>query len=233
MRSTLQKILANSLPIGVVVFFLCAAILGYHIHVSTERFDHAYRNYAVAAGAADAAAYLPAAGNNPVRQDLNNVLIQALGNSKLSDQERLEHARDGLELVGQLDKQVDAITHGLEAADIAAQEMNASSDILSNIFAKGLPQKIVGLAHRRHDAISDIRAYSYRADSQARQIFERIAQENGVLSQNYIRELNNLVPAQEEEFNQRTNRYSDLQAIGLEIDTAFGEFVRRFEPNHR
>lgn len=229
MHSWIYENLPSLLAVGI---FSLLAFLSYDIHTSSQSFERAYREYAVLAAESDASAYLPGAGNNPIRIELNSALIQILGNSEITSAKRLELSRRGLELTQGLERQVDAITPTLEAADEAAEHMNATSDFVSNIFAKGIPRHIVELAQERHNAISDIRAYSYRADSETRKILERIVKENGVLKDSYVQELNNLIPAQEEEFNMRTNRYSDLQNTGEQIQQSFLDFIRRFSQVH-
>lgn len=228
MRKKNSWLYENMLSLSAVSIFSLAALLAYDINASSQAFEHAYRDYAVLAAESDASAYLPGAGNNPIRIELNSALIQILGNSEITSAKRLELSKRGLELTMGLERQVDAITPTLEAADEAADRMNSASDFISNIFAKGIPKHIVDLSKERHNAISDIRAYSYRADSETRKILERIVKEDGVLKDSYVQELNNLIPAQEEEFNMRTNRYSDLQDTEEQIQQSFLYFLQRF-----
>jgi hypothetical protein len=212
----------------VCVLFAIACVLAFDIRHSTEAFEKNYREYAIAGATADAAAYAPGAGNNPARVELNNALIQILGNTKISTAERLSRAKRGLEVVQILDHEADAITERLQETEQTLVSMEDSADLISNFFSKGLPGKIISLAHARREAINDVRAYTYRANSETRKILEHIVQENGTLSSAYVQELNNLIPQTEEAFNQRTNRYADLQRITSDMDQLFLEFVQRF-----
>lgn len=224
----MSLIVENRLSVIALLLFAGMGLLASLVLSSTEKFEKSYREYAIAAAAADTAAYVPAAGNNPSRIELNNLLIQILGNKRISSSERLAMANRGLELVKELDRQVDAITPALEEADKQAENMNAMSGIVANLFSKGLPEKTVQLATRRHEAISDLRAYSYRAGSETRKILQHLVETKGVLTDTYVQELNNLLPAEEEEFNLRSNRYADLEGVGREMDEAFLTFVKRF-----
>ncbi len=207
--------------------FAVLALAGFHIRDSTDRFARAYREYAVVANLADTSAFIPGAVNNPVRIQVNTILTQVLAD-KMIDARRLELSKQGLDILTYSQKQIDAINAKLDASDAAVAEMNASADFVSDMFSKGLPDKIVGLARERHDAISDIRAYSYRADAATQKIFEHLIMSKGVLSNAYVTELNNEIPAEEGNFNKRTNRYNDLQDIGNEIQQDFTEFSKRF-----
>ena len=165
---------------------------------------------------------------NSIRKELNNLLIQVLG-KEMPNAERLALAKRGLELLVGSDAQVAAMTPKKDDTDTAIVRMEVSAGFISNMFSKGLPKKIVALAKDRSAAISDIRAYSYRADFETRKIFQHVVDEKGALPSSYVNELNNLVPAKEEEFNQRTNRYSDLQVLADEIDQTFADFAKRFQ----
>ena len=226
-KSFIFWIFDNGLSVIAGAIFVACAFLAYDIHTATDNFAHVYRDYAVVAGSSDTAAYVPSAENNPIRSEMNTVLANIL-QGKLTPAERLALAKRGLELLAISVKQIDAINARLDATNAAAERMNASSDFVSNLFSKGLPQKIVALAHDRSNAISDIRAYSYRADFDTQRIFQHIVETKGVLSDTYVAELNNNIPAEEEAFNLRTNRYTDLQDIGSEIQRDFADFSKRF-----
>jgi|GEM_PF-1617368 len=217
----------NRLSIAVVVVFAALALLAYHIHISTDRFAQKYRDYAVLANVSDIGADVPGAQNNPVRMQINDALTQVLAN-KMTDAQRLALAQHGLELLTFSNKQIDAISPKLDAADASAKEMAASVDFVTSTFAKGLPQKIINEAKERSAAIKDIRAYSYRANADTIRIFEHIVDDKGALPNSYIAELNSSIPAEEQNFNDRQNRYYDLQNIGDEIKLDFADFAKRF-----
>src|SRR5690349_20077640 len=123
----------NSLSIAVVVVFAALALLAYHIHISTDRFAQKYRDYAVLANVSDIGADVPGAQNNPVRMQINDTLTQVLAD-KMTDAERLALARHGLELLTFSNKQIDAISPKLDAADASAKEMAASVDFVTSTF---------------------------------------------------------------------------------------------------
>jgi len=217
----------NRLSIVVVGIFAALALFAYHIHVSTDKFAQAYRDYAVAANISDLGALVPGAANNPVRMQINDILTQVLAN-KMSDAQRLALSKQGLNLLTYSKNQIDAMTPKSDASDAAEKKMEDSTDFITSTFSNGLPQKIITLAKERHAAISDIRAYSYRADADTQRIFEHIVNDNGALPDSYIQELNNDEPAEEAQFSDRQNRYYDLQNISGEIQQGFADFSKRF-----
>jgi hypothetical protein len=158
---------------------------------------------------------------------MNTDLIQILS-KKMTNAERLSQAKDGLALVAGSEKQIDAITPKLDALDVATDKLIGSSGLILSVLTNGLPDKIIFLAQKRHAAINDIRAYSYRADFDTRKIFQHIVDEDGALPDSYVIELNAVIPAKEQEFNNRTNRYNDLQEINKEIESAFAAYEERF-----
>lgn len=227
LESILIVLYRNRLSVIAVGIFTALALFAHHVHASTDRFAQAYRDYAVVANTSDLGALVPGAANNPVRMQINDVLTQVLAN-KMSNAQRLELAKHGLDLLTYSKGQIDAISPKLDAADASAKEMAASIDFVTSIFANGLPEKIVVLAKDRSAAISDIRAYSYRADFETEKIFQHIVGDNGALPDSYITELNNDIPTAEADFNSRQNRYYDLQNIAGEIGQDFADFSKRF-----
>jgi hypothetical protein len=75
---------------------------------SSSHFKEEYRSYATLATAQEKAAYIPAAQDNDTRQRLNADLALAL-DRKTKDSARLNYAKDGLDLIDALNKQIDAI----------------------------------------------------------------------------------------------------------------------------
>jgi hypothetical protein len=226
-ESLKKDIRDEKISVTAIAIFVVLVLLAWHIRVSTDRFAQAYRNYAVVANISDIGALVPGAANNPVRLQINDALNRALAD-KMGDQQRLDLAKKGLNLMQYSKGQIDAITPKLDATDASEKDMASSVDFVTSIFANGLPQKIIALSKERAGAISDIRAYSYRADFETQKIFEHIIGDNGALPSSYVEELNSEIPAAEQDFNSRQNRYYDLQNISDEIDQNFAEFAKRF-----
>jgi len=90
-------------------------------------------------------------------------------------------------------------------------------DLLKASFSGQTAREIVALAKRRSSMISDIRAYSYRADFEVGQIFDHITGDKGQLTDAYVTELNTDIPEMESKFDKRTNLYTDLQALASDM----------------
>jgi hypothetical protein len=221
---TIQKILENRLALVVVILMCALGALAYHVVRADTEFSHAYLIYAAAADEADTAAYLPTATNNPARLDLNRTLIEVLQN-KLTDPERLAKARHGLELVRELKNEIDAITPTIEATETAMMAMGRSVNPIDAPFQRGEPQKIVGLASERLAALKDIQALSYRTNFETQKIFQHLVESKGRLSNAFITDLNNQVPATQEEFDRRQARYAELSRLYDQIQHIYADFV--------
>jgi hypothetical protein len=211
-------------PSIVVVFIVvCMALIAQHVVRSDAAFSHAYLEYAAAADDADTASYVPTATNNPVRVELNMALTTALGNS-LPAAKRLAQAERGLELLKASKVQIDDIGVKNDAVASAIKKMEESLAPGDAIFQRGDPQKIIAFAKERAAATNDIRALSYKADFETTKIFQHLVSTKGELTDSYVRELNSTIPAEEEDFNKRQNRYSDLQTLLGEIQAAYADF---------
>jgi hypothetical protein len=185
------------------------------IHLSSSRFARDYEVYAFLAKTHQDKAYIPGAPNNPVRIELNQVLSDVLG-TPMSTKDRLASSKKGLLLVEELDKQIEDISKAGDAADIAIAKMQI--DMLDAFSISQRARELVALAKKRAAIISDIRAYSYRADFEVEKIFNHIIADGGRLRDAYILELNAAIPALEVQFDSRQNLYNDLQAIDREIE---------------
>ena len=211
----LKNIVAKKRFIALVV--LCAvggyAFISWH---SSKQFDTGYIAYVALARVQGEAAYLPAAPNNPVRQQLNLVLSEML-QPGISSSKRLSDAKLGLNLLAQLETQIDAIGSTSEAANNALAKLQVafSSGFTSNNTA----YELIDLAKQRSAVIEDIRGLSYRADFDTRTIFDRIITDRGALTKTHINDLNNEIPEIETQFDRRTNSYTELQTISTHLDT--------------
>jgi len=214
MKNILRKIKAVILnrrfKIVVVVLAIVGGALWWYTNDSLSKFIAAYDSYEVLAGVQQNAAYVPGATNNPVRDQLNADLGQVLGD-KTPAKERLARAAEGLELLKQLNTQVDAINTTGEpvAGAIAAFEAEARNP--GNILHRSVMADLVSNAKVQMATIQTIRGLSYKANFETIQIFNRIIAEKGQLTDKYKIELNNDIPAVEEEFNNRQNAYADLE----------------------
>lgn len=201
-----------------VAFSLVGAVCGalvYLVHLSASEFARDYEIYSFLAKTQQNDAFIPGAPNNPVREQLNRTLSDIL-TKDMSPAERLALVKRGQVSLDEADRQIDQITISTEAADAAIAKMQV--DTLGAFSISQTARELLALAKRRSAIISDIRAYSYRADFEIRQIFDRIIADNGKLSDAYIKELNAAIPEMESQFDKRSSLYNGLQKIGEEID---------------
>jgi hypothetical protein len=181
---------------------------------SSSHFKEEYRSYATLATAQEKAAYIPAAQDNDTRQRLNADLALAL-DRKTKDSARLNYAKDGLDLIDALNKQIDAIGDASEKADTVVAKMQIDS--LKDFSTSGQTREIIDLAKQRSSIVEDIRGLSYRANFETQNIFKRIIADNGRLADSYVSELNNDLPVLETQFDHRSSLYQNLQSVSNEI----------------
>ena len=203
------------LAAAIIACVLVLGLLAYLVHRSPSRFAASYTAYSVLAQKQQDAAFVPGAPNNPVRQQLSQFLTQILA-KQTSAKERLKLATQGLSSLGDSEKQINEIGTTGEKVDSAIAKMQVDS--LGDISSSDISRQIVALAKQRSSIISDIRGYSYRADFEIDKIFRRIIADGGKLTDAYVIELNDEVPAVEAQFNKRSDLYNQLQAVSGQIE---------------
>jgi len=186
----------------------------YAAHKSAGTFSQLIARYMALLPQNDAAVFLPGAPNNPVRGELNQVLTQVLS-KQTSVSERLKLSAQGNDLVARSEQQLSSISDTgdtMDALIAQMQEMTAGTFTSSDAA-----HQFIALAKERASIVSDIRAYSYRAEFETKKIFDRVIAEQGRLTDSFIIELNADVPDVERQFNSRTNLYTDLQDVDGKI----------------
>lgn len=215
-RLKLPKLFADKRVLALAFGIACLAIVYFLAsRQSLSRFGGEYAAYAELAKAQQDAAYLPAAPNNPVRQQLNLVLSEAL-QSQTPSSKRLADAKLGRTLLAELEGQVDAIGSTSEKADASLAGLQVR--YLGSLATPSSVREIITLAKQRSALIEDIRGLSYRADFDTRKIFERIISDNGALTAAHIEELNGEVPEIETQFDRRSTLYGELGDLSARID---------------
>lgn len=182
---------------------------------STQRLGEAYASYAAVARTQQEAVYLPAAPNNPAREQLNLALSDALQKT-VSSANRLVDAKRGIGLLAQLDAEVDVI--GSTSDTVNAMLAKLQTTYLSDPATAGDVESLISLAKQRSDIIEDIRGLSYRADFTTRTVFQRLITDKGVLTAAHITALNNELPDIETQFDRRTDLYTKLGSVTASID---------------
>ena len=205
-RAIALLVIAGGALIGLSLYFASR---------STSHFASEFSQYETLAQAQETAAYLPASPENDIRKQLNLDLSLAL-EDKTTAQERFSYAEDGLRQLSALNAEVDAIGDAGEKADVLIAQMQIDS--LKDFATSGQTRELIALAKQRSGIVEDIRGLSYRANFDTENIFKHLIDDKGVLSPDYVEELNNDIPAVEAQFDHRSSLYDQLKEIGNEID---------------
>ena len=195
---------------GYTLLLLCVAsviVLGY-IFWSGTRLKRNYVSFHEAQAAYEAAAFKPGTESNPIRQAVDMLLADVLDRNTLTA-DRLEKSRRGIAHLNDIETEIDDIkTKGDDVASLRAGLEDAARAVGTN---RESARTLVDLAKRQAEIIADIRGLSYRADFYTDEVFERIIDDQGQLTDDHIRYLNDLIPQLEEQFNRRSNLYTELQ----------------------
>ncbi len=215
-RTFLTRIALDKRVIALVAICLLAGgAMLYFASRSASHFAAQYSAYAALAHIQEQAAYVPAAPDNPVRQQLNLVLSLVL-DPTTSSIKRLADAKQGLTLLNQLGAQVDAIGDASDKANLAIAQMQIET--LKDFGTSGQTLSLIDLAKQRSSIIEDIRGLSYRANYETETIFQRIVDDNGALTASHVTDLNSEIPNVEAQFDHRSNLYSQLEAVSATIN---------------
>ncbi len=195
-----------------VLVVLCFLVYRFYF---AYQFTRSYDIFATLSEAHVLAAFLPATNENLLRQELNRMLSDVLA-AELSDSERTLRAERGLVLLGELEKQIDAIGERGEAVSRELETLEARA-------SGGERQEIVRLALERMRIIGDIRGLSYRANYHTADIFNRVLGDGGRLTPEHVKDLNTQIPVVEEQFDRRAGLYSELESVNKSIDRVIND----------
>lgn len=211
--------------IGLIVFAL-VCVLGLHFY-ARYAFAQSYEAYAQAAKRHDDAAYIPGVAENDIRKELNVVLARVLS-EEMTAAERLSLARRGKALLDAAEGQIDEIGEIGTDVMVTIQNMREKADIPGGFNSEDEIENIIELSEERLNIIGDIRGLSYRAQFTTGQIFKQVIDDGGELDPAYVEKLNQELPEVEEQYNMRTNFYSDLEDVGKRIAETYKTFDGSF-----
>lgn len=206
-----------------ILLVTCSVILVIRFWAIRD-FSYAYHAYTESATRHVSAAFIPAIAENPLRKELNTALSDVLGTA-LGPEERLSRAREGLGLLKDAEAQIDLIGD----AGILTEERIAEMEKSMNLFGqlhRSLLRDIIQLARARFEIIADIRGLSYRANHHTEEIFDRVIEDEGILSPTHVADLNRLIPSVEAQFDTRSNLYDDLERLGRQMQSKYDDLPR-------
>ncbi len=204
-----MKFSQTHIVIGIGVLCLTLCLYTY----TAYRFNTALSAYVVAANGQDTAAYIPGAPDNATRRILNRLLAEIL-TQKLSNEERMLRAQEGLDALELSEQEIDAIGFMGENVTVAMDTLSGGY----TLFHRGETQELLRLAQERFDIASDIRGLSYLANHHISEIFNRVMRDGGEMTPEHTMELNRKIPEVEGDFDRRANLYRELASLSFRIN---------------
>lgn len=219
----MKKTQRRLLIVGAVLILAAVLYLGVsELFSSTTSFSRSYEEYRSVAAAHDAAAFYPSTNQNPVRRELNAVLSDVLVGT-LTPEERTKRAQSGIALIQEAEDQIDLMGDFVPRVETALDGMRGSGAWLESRKVSNGINRVIELAERRLDIITDIRGYSYRANFHTKEILRRVVDDGGVVTEEHSTLLNEQIPLVEEQFDNRSNLYLELEATRNALDTTVAE----------
>lgn len=224
MKNILSFIGAQKIKIGLSILALIL-IGGVYFLVpgGAGEFTRAYEGYQTVAKAQDVAVFYPSTESNEIRKELFTVLSRTLIGD-ISDEERLSSARRGIELLRFAERDIDAMADLSPEVAARLSDVRNSDSLFVSQKTRNMISDVSELGERRKTLIEDIRGLSYKANFYTEEIFQRIIADNGALTREHALFLNEQVPLVEEQFDKRSQLYTDLQKTSAEIAGVVGHF---------
>ena len=204
-RSTTGR-LKRIVLIVLLLAVIAGSAYGMYVWLGSRSFGESYRAYSEAQKAYITAANKPAAEANPVRKQVYQLLAEVL-QLEMSNEARIEKAKQGIAHLNDLERQIDSIK---DEADVVIPLLAQLEESSAGIVGSS-KKELVQLGNRQVAIISDIRGLSYRADFYTSEVFERIIDEQGAMSDEHKTYLNEMIPQLEEQFDKRANLYAELK----------------------
>lgn len=215
MKKLFQK--RKKVIIGAISLFVALVALYIVLPSNTDELKRAYTAYELVASNHDTAAYFPSIIENDVRKELNRILSQVLIGD-ISAEERLSLAQQGTELLEVAEGQIDQMGTLVPVVAHEITGIEDASGVFDGMGTDEVKEELVTLARHRIEIISDIRGLSYRANYHTAGIFEQIIKDGGELTDHHTTLLNKQIPLIEEQFDRRSNLYTELQSTRAKIE---------------
>jgi prefoldin subunit 5 len=195
----------------VIVLLIVTVVFGAgtYSYLVGHRLETQYVAFMAAEQNFETTAYKPSVGSNPVRQEVAYLLAQVL-QAKMTPEQRLKLSREGIAHLNELESQIDAIQTEGEKVTPLLDSLEKTARSAANVRKRTQMKEVISLARKNAQVIADIRGLSYRADYYTDEVFERIIDEHGELTDAHKTYLNDLIPQLESQFDRRTNLYTEL-----------------------
>ena len=197
--------------------------VGHQHRVSADGFVSAYGEYVEAADQQEAAAYLPGAAANFIREKLDRSLSILLTDD-IEPKDRMDVAVGALNLTKELELQIDDIGAKRNSVEIAISRLKDLSGTINDENLAEQVREIIELAENKTIIIADIRGLSYSINGETKKIIGRIIAENGLLTDAHIIELNRRIPEDEKRFDRQKELYQQLSDLDNRIEEKYNEF---------
>ncbi len=191
-------------------------VLGWFAYRAHGTLSTAVSRYAAAQKDLSQSTFLPGADDNEERSAANRALEEVLTGT-LSDDERVKRSQDGLALLRDLQKEVDAIGDARDAAEAARADLATHELSIADVRYHGDLVALDALAKQQISIAEDIRGLSYSAAYYTTQIFDKVLATHGALSGDFVTTLNSEIPEVEDQFDKRSNLYVELEGIDSKI----------------
>ncbi len=196
----------------IMLFIVLIALVGYALWAwfRSGTFESTYAVYAEAQRKYITAANIPAADGNPVRRQVYMLLAEVL-QVEMTNDVRIAKAKQGIAHLNDIEGQIDDIKDEADKVVPLLQGLEDASSGIGNLTGGSSMKDLVRLGKRQVEIISDIRGLSYRADYYTSEVFERIIDDQGFMTDEHKTYLNENIPLLEEQFDKRANLYVELK----------------------
>jgi hypothetical protein len=189
-------------------------------------FVEAYGTYTEVAQQMEALTHLPGTEGNTSRQELLSLLSSMLTET-MEPAKRETLARIAFTHVDTLKKEIDGAQATQAKLYAVLQDFDNASRVFQGIELRTKATNIVLLARKQAEITARITAILAETNDHTYAIVTRILSDNGELSQEHIRAINEATKEAEERFSTLEGLYTELTQKKAELEQAFRVFTER------
>ena len=185
--------------------------------VSIDSFLPALQRYEEVEKSHEIAVIIPGSTSNTDRAELDVILGRVLV-EPMEDSDRFQYSILAIKKIEVLEGKISEVYEIGETVKTRIESLKLAQEDVKGFEVKILTKEIIELAIKQKAIIDEIEILTQVITQRTRDIFERIIEENGALSDEHMISLNEQIADAEIQFDKRTNLFTEMTTNKKEIE---------------
>ena len=185
--------------------------------VSIDSFLPALQRYEEVEKLHEIAVIIPGSTSNTDRAELDVILGRVLV-EPMEDSDRFQYSILAIKKIEVLEGKISEVYEIGETVKTRIESLKLAQEDVKGFEVKILTKEIIELAIKQKAIIDEIEILTQVITQRTRDIFERIIEENGALSDEHMISLNEQIADAEIQFDKRTNLFTEMTTNKKEIE---------------